>query len=338
MYNNIVKHNGLSNPYYVCAPSYTATSAGIKALHLLCHHLNLKGYPSFLATNGEYRYKTNPELITPLADEEVVALHKQYNKTPIVIYPDVVKGNPLNSQCVVRYLLHYAGFLGGDKSFLQEDLIFTYTKQIGQKMGIEDPNVLFMPICNTDIFYPPADQVLRKGSCFYASKYRGFSGAELSELTKDSVEITRDLSNSQTTIEVADLLRHSECFYTYEDTSLITEAILCGCPVVLIKNKFFNHEPLAKYELGTEGCTFDASLQGIAAARESIPIAQKKFFDSVENFWTQLDIFIKITQELSLKSASTAREITLKKRYKKRTPIGRILKKKLKSYLQRFER
>ncbi len=336
MHNNIVNSNDLPNPYYICVPSYSGTSAGIKVLHLLCHHLNLKGYPAFLA-NEESNYATNPELITPIADKNTVILHKQNNKTPIVLYPDITKGNPLNSKCTARYLLHYAGLLGGDSScsFEKEDLIFTYTKQIGQEMGIKEPNVLFMPICNTDIFYPPKNQLPRKGSCFYASKYRMFSGEELSEITKDSVEITRGLPDSQTTAEVAELLRRSECFYSYEDTSLITEAILCGCPVILIKSKFFNNDPLAKYELGTEGCSFSTDPESIKNAQDSIPIAQQKFFSAVDKFWSQLDDFIRLTQELSLKTASSECNITLNKKEpkKKRVPIGRLLKKRFKSYL-----
>ena len=342
MHNNILKNNSTSNPYYIHAAPYINTSAGVRALHLLCHHLNLKGYPSFIAPIlKDYYYKTNPNLITPVVTEEVVNLHKQAGKNPIVVYPDIAKGNPLNAKCVVRYLLHYAGFLGGDSSFAKEDLMFTYTKKIGQKLVGRESEVLFMPICNTDIFYPPKSQETRKGSCFYASKYRAlhkeaFPGTALSDFPKDSIEITRDLTNSQTTAEVADLLRSSEYFYTYEDTSLITEAILCGCPVVLVKNKFFTDEPLATYELGNEGCTSDLDPKNLEIARESIPIAQQKFFAAVENFWIQLDNFISATQELSLKSDGSECNITLIKRIKKTVPLGRVIKKKLKNYLKKF--
>lgn len=334
MHNDILGDNKIRNPYYIFAPSYINTSAGVKALHLLCHHLNLKGYPSFLVTNGDYYYKINPELISPILTPEVMRSHKETNKTPIAVYPDIVKGNPLNSKCTVRYLLHYAGFLGGDREFTKEDLIFTYTKKIGQKMGIEEPQVLFMPICNTDIFYPPADKTPRKGSCFYASKYRGLSGNEPFEITKDSIEITRDLPTSQTTEEVADLLRRSECFYTYEDTSLITEAILCGCPVVFVKNKFFDGEPLAINEVGSEGCSIDINNKNIEQARQTIDLAQKKFFDSVEKFWSQLDNFITLTQELSLKTNSGEFSLKFIPTKKKHMPLGRILKMKCKSLIK----
>ena len=331
MQNSIIVNHS-SNPYYIYAPSYCNTSAGVKVLHLLCHNLNLKGFPAFLATSKEFIYQTNPTLITPIVTDEVLALHKKNNKTPIVVYPDIVKGNPLNANCTVRYLLYYAGIFGGSSSFSKEDLVFTYTKKIGQRLANQTSQTLFMPICDSDIFYPPTDSKPRKGNCFYASKYKKLPEAKLLDLTKDTIEITRDLPNSQTTSEVADLLRRSECFYTYEDTSLITEAILCGCPVVLIKNEFFD-QPLASYELGSEGCTFDPSPKGLSEARESIPIAQEKFFASIEKFWTQLDDFISATQELSLKSDNIESDIKLLKRQKKTMPIGRVIKNKLQNLI-----
>lgn len=328
MQNNIISDQKRSNPYYIMAKQYNGSSAGILVLHLLCHHLNMKGYPAFLATFGEINYKTKPGLVTPILDEAIIDFHHKNNQNPIVIYPDIVKGNPLNANCVVRYLLNYPGLLGGDSEFSKDDVIFTYTKKIAQKMGAQDSQILFIPISNTDIFYPPEDDIKRSGSCFYASKYQSFHNGKLFDITKDSVEITRQLPDSQTTEEVAELLRKSEVFYTYEDTSLIAEAILCGCPAVMVKNQFFNADPLASCELGSEGWAADESLENIEYAKKTIPIARQKFIAAVDNFWLQLDSFIQVTQQVSLKSKSNnGLKLILAK--KKRIPIGRTIKQEL---------
>ncbi|MFT7098322.1 MAG: hypothetical protein ACJAS6_000174 [Rickettsiales bacterium] len=331
MIDNNISSKTLNNPYYIVAPSFTKNSAGVLALHLLCHHLNMKGYPSFITGFGECNYKTKPGLITPILDEEIITSHNENKKNPIVIYPDIAKGNPLNANNIVRYLLNYAGLLGGDSSFSQNDMIFSYTKRIAQQAGFDNHQILFMPISNTDIFYPPKDNKARKGSCFYASKYKSFHKGKLFDITKDSVEITRDLPNSQTTQEVADLLRKSEIFYTYEDSSLITEAILCGCPVVLIKNEFFDGETLAKHELGIGGCSKDVDPKNIEYAKQTISLAQEQFIKSVDNFWAQLDNFIKITQDHFLKSSfeESEGELLIKLLKKKRNPIGRIIKQQI---------
>jgi hypothetical protein len=325
MINNTILEQ-TSNPYYIVAPSYTKYSAGISVLHLLCHHLNMKGYPSFIINlKVGIEPKTRPGLVTPILDKDTAEFHIQNKKNPIVIYPDVINGNPLNANCIVRYLLNYAGLLGGDSSFEPNDMIFSYTKKIAQDGNTDQ--VLFMPISNTDIFYPLEDQPVRKGSCFYASKYKNFHKGALFDITKDSIEITRNLSNSQTTQEVADLLRKSEIFYAYEDTSLITEAILCGCPVVLIKNKFFDGETLAKHELGIEGCSKDSDPKNIEYAKQTIGIGQENFIRAVNNFWHQLDNFIKITQENS--SNKSENKLLINPLKRKRIPIGRIIKQQI---------
>jgi hypothetical protein len=331
MENKIVKslNSESLNPYYIYAPSYVETSAGVKVLHLLCHHLNIKGYPAFIANTKESQYKTNPNLITPIANQKVLELHKNSKKTPIVIYPDIVKGNPLNAKCQIRYLLHYAGLLGGDRDFRSNELIFTYTKKIWQKMNLENPNVLFIPICDTKIFFPPQKEEERRGTCFYASKYKLFSGKGTFEITKDSFEITRDKPDSLSTKEVADLLRKSEIFYSYEDTSLITEAILCGCPVVLVKNDFFDGEPLAINELGSNGTITDSEMGNINKAINDIGLAQDKFLQATKDFYPQLDNFIKKTQEFSLSFQGDTCEISLIK--EKRKPLGRIMRNYLRN-------
>ncbi len=331
MQNNILSGQKKVNPYYIMARQYNGSSAGIMVLHLLCHHLNMRGYPAFLATFGEVNYQTRAGLVTPILDNKTINFYTQQKLNPIVIYPDIVKGNPLNASCVVRYLLNHPGLLGGDSEFVKDDIIFTYTKKIAEKMGINTPQTLFMPISDADVFYPPKNQPVRSGSCFYASKYKSFHRGKLFGVTNNAVEITRQLSNSQTTQEVADLLRQSEIFYTYEDSSLITEAMLCDCPVVMVKNQFFDGEPLAHYELGNEGYSTNSDPDNIENARKTIPIARQKFIDAVENFWPQFDNFIKITQELSLKNGGDGRKIMLAK--KKRNPIGRVIKQELSDLL-----
>lgn len=330
--NNILPSKKDINPYYFYIPSYNTSSAGIKVLHLLCHHLNQKGYPAFLIRNTR-RFSIAPNLITPIIDDFTLELHIKEGKSPIVVYPDVTLGNPLKAKCVVRYLLHYAGFFGGSSHFPDSDLIFTYTKKIAINSNIKNHNILFMPISDTKIFYPPSAGFKRSGSCFYAPKYKGFGG-KLFDLTNNSIEITRDLPDSQTAEEVAEILRKSEVFYTYEDTSLITEAILCDCPVVLLKNDFFSGETLAEYELNSYGCTTENSSEKINEAKKTISLAKEKFFENINNFWDQFDNFINLTQEHSKKYPSEFK-INIPQ-YKKKLHIGRLIREKFRKFRKYF--
>ena len=83
-------------PYYIDAPAYRRTSAGIRVMHLLCHALNSIGEEAYV-----YPTETNPTLNTPLVTPEISARHKAAGREPIVIYPEVVPGNPRRAASVV---------------------------------------------------------------------------------------------------------------------------------------------------------------------------------------------------------------------------------------------
>lgn len=209
-------------PYYIWSPSYTDKSSGVKTLHFLCHALNESGYvaqllPYMQGCGGE-KYFVNPNLNTPVA-----TMSGEF-ENPIVVYPDIIRGNPFGAKSVVRYLLAPRGAYGGDKIFPETDQIWGALPSIAE-------NVLRIPVCDPEIFYDIGD--VRKGSCFYSHKYE-MHGNELLDIAKDS----KRLEGSQE--EIAEILRTSEVCYLYEVSSILTEAALCGCQVVLVRTSYFN--------------------------------------------------------------------------------------------------
>ena len=290
------------NPYYIFSPQYSVQSAGIKVLHYLCHYLNLAGFPSFMVYKKfRPKYNLNPNIISPPLDINVINCHKYNNINPIVIYPDIAKKKYFGETTFFTYLLNYPGLLGGSSNFEDSENIFVYSKKIGQKSS-KNFHVLFMPVINTQVFYEDKKIVRDNNlSYFYASKYRYFHKGEVLDITNKSIEITRNLPDSPTQKQIADCLRQSNFFATYEDTSLITESILCGCPVMLIKNNYFDGIPLAYHELGIEGCFSDTNIKNleknILKSKLEIPLAIEKYKASINNFNTDLENFINITQK-----------------------------------------
>ena len=289
------------NPYYIVSPRYIRTSAGIRCLHLLCHQLNLRGYHAYILLNYydaiTLEGAVEPDLLTPLLTRHVAIRHFENQRTPIFIYPDTVSGNPYSGSCIVRYILNFPGLLGGDKSYSNDELCFGYTKKLA--LSVHQPeNVLFIPASDTAVFHPPAKPTQRKGTCFYAAKYKKEHGGTLFDITIKSTEITRDLPTSQTPKEIAELFRKSELFYTYENTALAIESTLCGCPAVFLPNPYLK-SIIAGDETGMDGIAWGTDANEISRAKSTVHLATQNYKNTLEIFQHDLSKFIEKTQHFA---------------------------------------
>lgn len=213
--------------YVIATPPFTERSAGVRALHRLAHELRdlceevvLSGRPFGCTWMDEDRYIV-------FDDPSVV-----------VIYPEVVRGNPLGARNVVRWVLNYPGKLGGDATYPPSEMPWGYTEDLSRAAGAPKEQTLWMPTINTTIFHPPTASVQREGIVYYAHKFR-LAGHTPGPEVEGCFEITNHKPDSLRQHEVAALLRRSKWLYLYEDSILLHEAILCGCPVVQIPSDYF---------------------------------------------------------------------------------------------------
>ncbi len=289
------------NPYYIVTPAYRRASAGIRCLHMLCHHLNLSGEMAYLLQDPDLRdpeaMVTGTDLLTPILTHAIATDHFKRGQQPIVVYPETVKGNPFNAEIAVRYLLNFPGLLGGDEWFPDEEIRFAYSEVLGKAAGCEN-NILFIPPIDTSVFKPPPEGMVRQGSCFYADKFQKIHGGVLDDCTRGSTEILRGSDKDQTHHEIADLLQRSELFYTYENTALAIEAVLCGCPAVFIPNPYLKGI-IASAELGPEGYAWGTDADEIARAKATVRSGADNYLRKAGGFERQLSRFIAKTTEFA---------------------------------------
>jgi len=279
------------SPYYIVTPRYIRTSAGIKALHLLCHCLNRVGQEAFLVIYPAWvdADVASPELLTPLLTQAIIDRHRDRRVSPIVVYPETIVGNPLSARTVVRYLLNFPGLLGGARRYPVKEMIFGYSKTLAEAGGAPD-QVLFIPASDTTVFTPPTEPRERRGSCFSAMKYRKEHGGTPLPVTADAVEITREEPDSPEPAAIAELFRRSEVFYTYENTALALEAALCLCPTVFLPNPWLT-EVIAVNEMGWDGFAWGAEPAEIARAQATVHLARARYLSNYVRFWDQLSAF-----------------------------------------------
>lgn len=203
---------------------------------------------------------------------------------------------------VVRYILNFV-LQDKWKTFSKNEIIFTYSHHLME--SIPNPNynnILFMNVANIEVFNNKNNLNIRKGTCFYASKYKKRGGVLNDEINnKTSFEITRYGKNSPSQKEIAEVFRRSEIFYSYEDTTLAIEAILCGCPVVFIPNTIFPDLHLAREEVGIHGYALNTSNEEIEIAKATVSLTPIHMSHIEETFKVSLEHFIKVTQANNLK-------------------------------------
>lgn len=258
-------------PYYIYTPGWDRTSGGNKVMHYLCHALNLIGEECFVITDI-----INPNLY------EYRGRHADAIDG-IVIYPEIEHGNPLGCPRVVRYIL-------SDRYKFEELDPTGQLWYFSKSLANGSDNVLFLPSIDPHIF-----NLNDTGERLTDYKYIGRAkGVQEIEESKDAIEITRDFPETQE--EIAYMFKHARVLFAYTNTGLMHEALLCGCPVVFIENEKTKFN-FMKEELGTYGITNTSEGDCFTYANMMIGKAIEKYNEARNEFWTQLDSFVKKTQE-----------------------------------------
>lgn len=279
-----------SRPFYIYTGKTSTKSAGIRALRSLCHALNVSGMEAYVMEE----WLQTDALRTPLLTPKDVLRHQQLGLTPIMVYPEVVHGNPMNMPFVARWLLNQPGAVGGDESFNPGEVMFAYSSDfIPEGLTLY---ILHIPSVNQAIFNNrnnPVDKK-RNQSCYYANKYL-LSGGQANQHPKDAVSLCQDVS--LTPEQIAETLRQSEILYCYEPSAIITEARLCGCTVVMIESDFLTE----KYDASVQGLgivSSKASATEVKAAKAELTAFADEYTEYTESCWQFIDTFINHTHEL----------------------------------------
>lgn len=243
--------NGVAEPragYVVFAGSYVSNSAGIACLHRLCHELNARGYPAF-ATGGQI---AAPSLDAPMISVDVAKY--LCSQGFIAVYPETIAGNPFHADTVIRWVLNRPGLLGGDEVYAQSELVFSYSEVFTPYIRNPIAGKLYMPTIDESIFFrDDSCHVPRSLECFYVGKSQWKEGIVNPDI---AFEITRDSPNKS---ELGKIFRAAKVLYCFDNSSIIIyEALLCGCPVVVVPDGTQTRADYEQLELGTTGICWGA--------------------------------------------------------------------------------
>jgi hypothetical protein len=246
----------------------------------------------------------NPALFTPTISKDELLDFQNAGLRPIAIYPEDVIGNPLNAPVVIRFLWNYSGALGGPQEFEKSESVWAFSRNIAldyeAKTGIK-PDVLFVPTVNPKEY--SASKEKKSFQLVYAGKYRSFVGKPFQVGSLPTIEIFRSGSRKQTRDEVKQLLTEADVLFSFENSSIVTEAILSGTPAGFIPNPFLG-QIIAEHELGWAGSFIGDAPEDIDKARSTLNAGRKSYLEAVEAYSSELVVFISKSQRLAENSNS----------------------------------
>jgi hypothetical protein len=295
----------IKNPFYIYTPRWVESSAGIKALHLLCHALNEIGETAFLVICEESQEnlpRINGLLKTPMLTQEIADSHFKAKLTPITIYSETIPGNPIGAPFTVRFIANYLGLLGGPVNFAKDDFIVAYSETLAKHssvmLGKKDIFTLFFHAIDPRPFKSKEEK--EDFLLLYAAKYRIFSGEPDFESDLKVIEVVRDGPLAQSRGEVLHLLSRASGLISFENSAIVMEAILSGTPAILIKNEFFS-EGIADSEAKHLGYRWGYSPENLEAAKSELKLAREVYLQTADDFFQKLIQFVSLVQTASNK-------------------------------------
>ena len=241
----------LNKPVIVNCPPFDDQSGGCIVLHYLTHRLRgmgveayafplLKEVPSDATPllrnlrraltirkyiRGRRPFRTHPALDTPLPPLSAL-------RRGIVVYPEIVSGNPLGCAHVARWILYTPrGFAQGEdfaKPTPGEGVFFFQPPFIEHIDWIPRDNWLRLQWLREDIFNDPGPvertevcRMIRKGAATADSPPPGAEGATMLD--------------GKSNEEIAEVFKRARLFYCHDPYTMYCDyAALCGClPIVV---------------------------------------------------------------------------------------------------------
>lgn len=240
--------------YVICAPSYSPENGGSMFLHALADGLNAMGERAVISPMGPLRrpalrtrvrqaFRRPPPFRLSGAPGTRLATRDDLRADPVVVYPEVVLGNPLGARKVARWLLYKPG-LRNPYRFGKDEVFFAASEACDLPELTGGAPRLFL--WQRNAAYTNRNLPGRAGTCFLVRK--GDAKPRIPET--DGAVCIDGMSHA----EVAEVFNRCETFYSYDEASMYSlYAAICGCLSIVVPGRFAGHDdyvaqrPIARF-------------------------------------------------------------------------------------------
>ena len=252
--------------FIIVAPSYNEFSGGVVVLHKLCDLINELGYSAKIWDYHHYhlikslrgsgfrntfqqviknltrpiyrviknlnrpirgKQKGNFKFSTEKHERTAQAGLQDLRDNTIVIYPEIIYGNPLDAKNVVHWWLYKRRFPPREKQEKVNELNFHYHESYLDELLVSEGTSLFTlgPVMMDK--YKQSNFGVRRGYCHIVRKGKS---RVLDQHPKDSI-----LIDGLTHEETARIFNEVEYCVSYDAYTMLTSfAALCGCKVMIV--------------------------------------------------------------------------------------------------------
>jgi len=211
-------------PIVIWTPGFDEESGGCIVLRKLCQMLIEKGEEAYLFVSGNLSAEKSINLKNiPVANGIIDP------KNSIVVYPEIISGNPLLAKGVVRWILYTPGMLGRPPlAPAPDDIVVYYAQRFLPSAGPLGQLCVFE--LQDERFNFVEENVSRTGGCFLNRK--GSNRPRIPETAK-CVEIKNTNLDS-----IIPIFRSKKVFYSYDIATVTSlHAAMCGCISVVVPDK-----------------------------------------------------------------------------------------------------
>ncbi len=240
--------------FLIYSPEYSERWGGVIALHKLAKILSIN-HNVYITSNSTLS-NSSVKLINEISAKRLIELENLLpeNDEYIVIYPEVVFGNPLNAKKVIRWILYHPGVNGGDTKYDKNELIFTYSKYFVKDTEYKDVPVLFTFESKIDLFFDKGEERTTNSYLIKKGKHKYPKINMMYNKIQSGFLLDNLLNKNNLDKELNDVFNKSECFLSYDSASYHSvQAALCGCLSIVVpddgvsKEEWIEKMPLMKY-------------------------------------------------------------------------------------------
>jgi len=267
----------------IYSPSFSPDSGGIIVLHKLCDILLNLGYDAGFFIQDNQSFYTNSSYKS-----------RGYNllnidlENDLIIYPEIIWGNPLNGKNIARYIMNIGHVtLNRKDTWGENDHWIYYSERFYD--GIKPKNILTISDSKLDYF---KDYGLERNidDCFsYRKQIENINNIKKFH-SPTAIEIPFNCGD-EFLINVFNLCKN---FYCYDvESHLSVLASLCGCNSIIIPNNETKENIIGKQPPLKYGVAFGVEEIGLASQtrpllREFLTQTETQQIHDVANYFTNI--------------------------------------------------